>query len=108
MYSVAPASRRGGTATVTLEALCCGLPLVALNHCGFASVIDDSCGIRIPILSRQQIVADFAAAFDRLATDESYRYSLACGSLQRSRIFSWEEKIAHLNNIYEAVRTQSR
>jgi len=100
--------KEGGTATVTLEALCCGLPLVALNHCGFASVIDDSCGIRIPILSRQQIVADFAAAFDKLATDESYRFSLACGSLQRSRIFSWEEKIAHLNNVYEAVQTQSR
>lgn len=100
--------KEGGTATVTLEALCCGLPLVALNHCGFASVIDDSCGIRIPILSRQQIVADFAAAFDKLATDESYRFSLACGSLQRSRIFSWEEKIAHLNNVYEAVQSQSR
>lgn len=100
--------KEGGTATVTLEALCCGLPLVALNHCGFASVIDDSCGIRIPILSRQQIVTDFAAAFDKLATDEPYRFSLACGALQRSRIFSWDEKITNLNNVYEAVRSQSR
>lgn len=98
--------KEGGTATVTLEALCCGLPLVALNHCGFASVIDDTCGIRIPIESRAQIVADFAKAFDTLAADETHRYKLACGSVARSSIFSWEEKTAQLNRVYESVSSR--
>ena len=43
------------TSTVTLEGLSYGLPIISLNHCGFAHVIDDSCGIKIPVKTPQKL-----------------------------------------------------
>lgn len=94
-------SVRDDTSTVTLEALNAGLPIITLNHCGFATVVDESCGIKIPITNRKQIIADFAAALNRLAEDEDYRVSLCHGALLRCKSFTWDEKIRLICETYE-------
>ena len=95
--------KEGGTGTVILEALQCGLPIVALDHCGHAAVVDDSCGIKIPIQSRKQIVRDLAEQIDQLADNEELRHTLAMGASARGRFFSWEEKMKQLNQIYDSA-----
>lgn len=92
--------KEGGTPTVALEALQNGLPLIVLNHCGFASVVNDSCGFKINLSSRAQIIEDIARLLDRLAVEEELRHKLAIGALHRSNNFTWEAKIQHLNKIY--------
>jgi glycosyltransferase involved in cell wall biosynthesis len=42
-------SLRDLTSTVTIEAMAMGLPIVCLDHCGFAGVVDESCGIKVPV-----------------------------------------------------------
>ena len=99
--------KEGGTPTVALEALQNGLPLIVLNHCGFASVVKESCGYKIPLNSRKQIIEDIAKHLDMLAVDEELRYNLAVGSLHHSRNFTWESKMQILNKIYsDAVKGQ--
>lgn len=93
----------GGSTNIVMEALQQGLPTVSLNHCAFATVTDDSCGIKIDINSPKQIAADFAAAFDTLAADETLRQKLAEGALKRSKQFTWNAKIDILNRIYTAA-----
>ncbi|MBQ4594171.1 MAG: glycosyltransferase family 4 protein [Akkermansia sp.] len=93
--------KEGGTPTVSLEALQCGLPLIALDHCGFASVVNDTCGVKIPIQSRKQISEDIAFHLDKLAEDEILRYRLAQGALKRSLDFTWEAKMDILNEVYK-------
>jgi glycosyltransferase involved in cell wall biosynthesis len=93
-------SLRDLTSTVTIEALAIGLPIVCLDHCGFAAVVDETCGIKIPVTTPSHVVAGFAAAIERLAVDEPLRVGLAKGAVLRAQAFSWERKAMLLEDIY--------
>jgi len=95
----------GGTTTVVAEALRMGLPIIALDHCGFSSAINEKCGIKIPIISKKQIISDYARYIDFLASDADARRKLSEGAIERSKIFSWEEKMARINNIYTSIES---
>ena len=88
------------TSTVTLEGLSYGLPIISLNHCGFAHVIDDSCGIKIPVKTPQKAATGFKNALESLYFDENLRQRLSQGACDRAEAFSWSEKILKLNTIY--------
>lgn len=88
------------TSTVTLEALSLGLPIICLDHCGFADVVTDSCGIKIPVINPTQAAKDFHSAIVKLYSNENYRQQLAQGALARATDYKWENKINFLNKIY--------
>ncbi len=96
-------SLRDLTSTVTVEALAFGLPVICLDHCGFAEVVDESCGIRIPVTTPQKVVQGLAKAVEELARDESFRYQLARGALNRARDFDWDRKGRVVDRCYRAV-----
>lgn len=93
-------SLRDLTSTVTIEALALGLPVVCLDHCGFAHVVNDTCGIKVPVTTPRRAIAGLAAAIESLAQDEAGRQRLALGARARARDFTWERKIEQLNRIY--------
>lgn len=93
-------SLRDLTSTVTVEALALGLPIICLDHCGFASVVDDTCGVKVPVTTPAKVIAGLAEAIHRLACDEELRNKLATGAVRRVRDFSWEKKIETVNWIY--------
>ena len=94
------------TSSVLLEALSFGLPVVALDLFGFSNIITDQCGIKIPVHSRQQVVADLARAINALESDESKRHELAKGALSRANDFTWQHKVQTIDSIYSQVITQ--
>ena len=101
-------SVREDTSTVVFEAFRYGLPIIALDHCGFSAVIDDTCGIKISIHSHSQVIADYARHLDFLATHEDERARLSAGALLRCQSFTWEAKMEVLNRIFaEATSDQS-
>lgn len=91
------------TSTVLLEALSYGLPVIALDHCGFTNVITGECGIKIPIRRKEQVVKDIAMAIDRIATDEERRKQMSVAAYQRSLLYGWEEKGRQIDEIYKIV-----
>ena len=91
------------TSTVLLESLSLGLPVIALDHCGFRNVINDECGIKIGIKSKKQVVGDLAKAIEKLAGDESLRRRLSEGAIKRSWVYNWEDKAFAINKMYESV-----
>lgn len=93
-------SLRDLTSTVTVEALALGLPIVCLDHCGFAGVVDDRCGIKVPVTTPAKVVTDLSLAIGRLASDESLRVALAHGAVRRAQDFSWERKAELVDEIY--------
>ena len=95
-------SLRDLTSTVTVEALALGLPIICLDHCGFAEVVDETCGIKIPVTAPGETVAAMAKAIEQLAHDEKKRQSLAWGALKRARQYSWEKKACVVDRIYRA------
>ena len=91
------------TSTVILEALSYGMPVITLDHCGFSNVINDSCGIKVPIESKQQVVRDFAAAIAEMADNEPLRRKLSEGARQRALEYRWEDKAAQIEKIYKRI-----
>lgn len=89
------------TSTVTIEAISLGLPIICLNHCGFAHVVNSSCGIKIKMESLNAIHIGFKNALEKLYFNENYRKELAQGAIERVKDFSWDKKIEKLNHIYK-------
>jgi glycosyltransferase involved in cell wall biosynthesis len=96
-------SLRDDTATVTLEALSLGIPIICLDHCGFADVIDQSCGIKVPVVDPSQVITEIASSIQHLYYHEELRQRLAAGALIRAENFSWEGKMIQLNKIYNSL-----
>ena len=99
-------SVREDTSTVVFEAFRYGLPIIALDHCGFSSVIDETSGIKIPIHSHTQVIDDYARNLDFLASHEEERTLLSSGAMKRSQAFTWEAKMATLNDLYLKALTK--
>lgn len=93
-------SVREDTSTVVFEAFRYGLPIIALDHCGFSTVIDETCGIKIPIQSHKQVISDYARHLDFLASHEDERQRLSAGAQSRCHLFTWENKMDTLNTLY--------
>lgn len=93
---------------VVLEAMACARPVVATAWGGPMDYLNPECGFLIPPDSREALVMGFAAAMDRLASDEDLCRHM--GAAARSRIeqmFSWEKKIETILEIYRHVLTRS-
>ena len=93
-------SVREDTSTVVFEAFRYGLPIIAMDHCGFSTVIDETSGIKIPICSHSQVIADYARHLDYLATHEDERSRLSAGAQERCKLFTWDAKMEVINKIY--------
>ncbi len=91
------------TSTITLEAISLGLPIICLDHCGFAYVVNESCGIKIKVDSLKTIQSGFKKAIELLYKDENLRKQLAVGALKRAKDFSWKENVEKLNAIYSKL-----
>lgn len=95
-------SLRDLTSTVTVEALALGLPIICLDHCGFADVVNEHCGVKIPVTTLGEVVVAMARAIEQLARDEDKWQELAQGALLRARDFAWENKVWAVDRIYQA------
>jgi glycosyltransferase involved in cell wall biosynthesis len=91
------------TSNVAVEAISVGLPVVCLDHCGFADLVTHDCGIKVYAGTEEQIISDLANALRKLYEDEALRRKLAAGSLQRSRDYSWPNKMTALDRVYAAA-----
>ena len=88
------------TSTVCVEALSLALPIVCIDHCGFAELVDETCGTKIPPTSIGSIIRGFSQAIAGLYADDALRCRLAEGALLRSAVCSWDAKMTALEGIY--------
>lgn len=94
----------GGYAVI--EAMFNELPVICLDCGGPAVAVRDGCGIRVPIISRRQVIEDLAAAIRRYDGDR--QLLLAHGKAARESIlenYDWEKKGDQMNEVYEQVLT---
>jgi glycosyltransferase involved in cell wall biosynthesis len=88
------------TASVTLEALSLGLPIVCLDHCGFSYVVNNTCGVKIALNNQNQVITDLAKALQFLFNNEDKRLALSDGAILRSKDFAWNKKVENIEKIY--------
>jgi len=97
-------SFREPAGNVVYEAMRWGLPIIAAMRGGPAWIVDDTCGIRIPVTDPAQFSADIAEAISHLARNDSLRKNL--GAAGRKKVFEeglWKRKADILIRQYQSV-----
>lgn len=89
-----------GTPTVVMEALSLGVPVLCLDHCGQADVVDSTCGIKIPLATEKVVIASFREAIIYLITHREECLLLSEGAKERIGLFSWDSKAKLMSNLY--------
>lgn len=97
-------SFREPSGNVVVEALGYGLPVIAADRGGPAAVVDDTCGVVVPVTTPDQFAAELAAAIRGLATDPRRVLRLGAGAQARiAGSFLWDAKVAWLLARYDEV-----
>jgi len=93
---------------VLLEAMAMGLPVISTDWGGPADYVDDSCGILVPLESREQLVGSLADAMERLATDAKLREQMGeAGKMKIQQHYTWNGKVTQVIELYrEAIAGQ--
>jgi glycosyltransferase involved in cell wall biosynthesis len=100
---VFPSYREPG-GNVAFEAMGFGLPLIVCDRGGPGAAVDDSCGIRLPVQSPDQLARDVAAAIAELAKDPARRLALGQGARRRvTDVGLWTGKMDRIDAIYAEV-----
>jgi glycosyltransferase involved in cell wall biosynthesis len=95
------------TSTVIFEALAYGKPVICHDACGFGDIVDDSCGIKIPMRSPRSSVKGFAEAIVRIARSPAVLAELSKGAAVRSERHTWDNKALQMSEVYRHVLAQN-
>lgn len=86
---------------VVLEAMACGLPVLATKWGGPCDYLDPACGILVPPDSREQLIAGLADGMQRLSASTELRQTLGTAGRQRAQaLFDWDKKLDRMLAIY--------
>ncbi|WP_051477574.1 glycosyltransferase family 4 protein [Aquimarina pacifica] len=89
------------TSTVVFEALQANTPVLCHDTCGFGNVIDDSCGIKIPLENVSNSIEMFSEKIDQLIENPEQLKDLKKGCSERIKDYYWDEKGKKTYDIYK-------
>jgi glycosyltransferase involved in cell wall biosynthesis len=94
---------------VLLEAMSHRLPVVVLDQHGASEIVSDECGVKVPIVSAEQVRSDLTSALDRLAADPELRCRMGeAGRRRIAQVYDWEHKGQLLREIYLHASSRTR
>ncbi len=96
-------SLRDTTGTVVCEALGAGLPIVCLDHQGVGDLVDNSCGIKIPVTTPREVIAGLRGALLKLARNRNLGRQLGQGAVRRARQCEWSYLAERTIDVYREV-----
>jgi glycosyltransferase involved in cell wall biosynthesis len=93
-----------------LEAMGCGLPIIASNWMGPAEYLDSDCGILIDPTSESEFVQGLSNAMTRLAGDRELRSRLGTNAQIKVRtgLYDWQKKADRVLEILHEAAGQVR
>jgi glycosyltransferase involved in cell wall biosynthesis len=93
---------------VVLEAMACGIPVIAVAWGGPLDYLDESCGILVRPSGPESIIEGFVEAGRKLAIDGNLRARLgAAGRRRVESLFDWNRKIDQILEIYRRAIGES-
>ena len=101
-------SIRDSCASVVLEAMSYGLPVVTLDLHGVGDYMPQDAGIKVPVGSREETVQSIATALARMARDPQLRRISGLAGWEYARQLRWSKRAEKMDRIYQqciATRT---
>lgn len=95
------------TSTVTLEALASGLPIICFDHCGFADVVTEDNGVRVPLTTPNCVVEKVARAIVQMQTCEKARTRWSENAVIASQHEEWWRKSKKIKSIYKMILSRT-
>lgn len=89
--------------TVVFEALQSNTPVICHNTCGFGNIIDDSCGVKIPLSSSKKSATSFAKALDNLIENPIKIKKLESGCSKKIQKYNWDSKAKNMLEDYKKL-----
>jgi glycosyltransferase involved in cell wall biosynthesis len=99
-------SIREATSSVIPEALSTGLPVICHDAFGMSIAVDETCGIKVPLVSPEQSAAGFHEAMERLLMNRHLLKELKIGSKKRSTVLSWDNMVQTISDDYIKVANE--
>lgn len=90
-----------GNPTTIWEAMSLGVPTMSLDHCGMHDTICEKCGIKIPIISLEQVIKEIAINIENLLANKNELKRLSDGVLICAKKYTWEKRKLFLEKMYE-------
>ncbi len=92
---------------VVLEAMALGVVPLIVDYAGPGELVDAQVGLKVPLGSRQEIIAGFRAALEGCADDRAALDVLsAAGRARVSGAFTWARKAEQIADVYDWVLGQ--
>ena len=88
------------TSTVVLEAISNQLPILCFDAFGFASIVDERIGIKIPLTTPKQSVKDFAEKIGYLSDHRELLAEMSANCIARQEELSWQHKAGYVAGLY--------
>jgi glycosyltransferase involved in cell wall biosynthesis len=93
-------------ASVCLEAMAAGRPVICLDLGGSAVQVTEETGIKVSAITPDQALRDLANAFYKLASDPELRARLSLGAIKRvEEHFNWDKRGLLMTRLYESLST---
>ena len=96
-------SLRDTSGNVVLEAMQAGAPVICLDHQGAQNMVNESCGIRVPVSTPARVVSDIALALSDLHEKPAMLARLSRGALGRAASYLWSTQVGLTMAIYRSV-----
>lgn len=96
-------SLRDSFGTQVLEAMAHGLPILTLDHQGVGTFLTRDTGIKVPVASPRQTVAELARGIRRLASNPEERLKMGEAARAYAKTQTWERRAERISNVYEEL-----
>lgn len=96
-------SIKEATSAVILEALTFGLPVICHDAFGMSYAINETCGIKIPLITPNKSIEGFSKAILKLTSQPEELARLKKGAINRAKELSWNSMAMTIANDYLTI-----
>lgn len=96
------------TTNVVFESLGSGVPVVCLDHHGYSSIVDESCGRKIPLLPPEEIRQRLTQELNRFLDTPKLLDPLRLGARRRATSFTWDRNAEAIGHVYEEIKKKKK
>lgn len=97
-------SLRDSFGSQVLEAMAHGLPILTLDHQGVGTFVPPDVGIKVPVASPRQTIAELANGIRRIASCPEERQRMGEAAQAFARTQTWERRADRISNFYEELQ----